>query len=260
MNNENENKSEQNKSLDTVAITKVLVDIKSTATKASLFGMSAFAMSLVILYNVASMQSQQNEIYTEAKSTILAVSPLAKGQIELNKKNPIYPTSGRAIAIAGSLSLLDIRPSDAQNYLMEVTEELKRDAEEQIFFTNVAAIGSPNVMVERVGDTKLKVFDKWVIDAGSEDSPLLSSFPRNPTLLMNHESVMYPKCEAGEVPILVYAKATKNNASWLEEPKIFEDDKLNRWVVLFGDLEPMDKTAFDRRLLVITDCNKSESQ
>jgi hypothetical protein len=241
-----------------VDLNKQFIDIKSAVTRSIFFSIAAFGMCLFIVYNLAALQSQQNEIYSEAKSTILALSPIAKGVIEKKKNEFIYPNNSRAIAIAGSLSLLDIKLSSAKRFLMDVADELQRDELEHLFFVNASSYGSPNAMIELFDTTKLKVFDRWVIDTGSKDSPLLKSFPRNPIMIMNHESIMFPKCNDNEEPIMVYAKAIKDGVSsstWNAEPKIFKDDNLKRWIVRFNDLEPMDKTAFDRRLLVITNCN-----
>jgi hypothetical protein len=235
-----------------------LIDVKSAVSRSIFFSISAFGLCLYIIYNLAALQSQQNEIYSEAKSTILAVSPIAKEEIERRKNESIYPNNPRVIAIAGSLSLLDIKLSSAKRFLMDVSDELKQDEIEHHFFVNVASFGSPNAMVELFDTTKLKVFDRWVINTGSKDSPLLKSFPRNPIMLMNHESVMFPKCNDNEEPILIYAKAIKDgvpSSSWDVEPQIYKDDNLKRWIVRFDDLDPMDKAAFNRRLLVITNCN-----
>jgi len=235
----------------------------SNALKASIFALASFASTLIITFNLANLQSQQNEIYSEAKSTILAVSPIAKGEIERKKNESAYPINQRSIAIAGSLSLLDIKPHTAKSYLKNVSEELYRDDMEHQFFVNVASYGSPQAMVEVFATTKLKVFDRWIIDTGDESSPLLSSFPRNPTLLMNHESIAFPKCNNGDTPVLIYAKAIEKGtlaSDWSVEPKILRDDNLNRWIVYFDDLDPLDEAAFERRLLVITNCNTIESE
>jgi hypothetical protein len=240
-----------------VDLNQKLIDMKSAVTRSIFFSIAAFGMCLILAYNLAALQSQQNEIYSEAKSTILAVSPLAKVEIEKKKNESIYPNNSRAIAIAGSLSLLDIKLSTAKRFLMDVADELQRDELEHLFFVNASSYGSPNAMVELFDTTKLKVFDRWVIDTGSKNSPLLKSFPRNPIMIMNHESVMFPKCNDNEEPIMVYAKAIKDGVSsstWDAEPQIFKDNDLKRWIVRFNDLEPMDKAAFERRLLVITNC------
>jgi hypothetical protein len=258
----NENKQELSKDLplnvENIDINVKLSAMKSAITRSIFFSIAAFGASLYIVYNIAALQNQQNEIYSEAKSTLLAVSPIAKGEIERKNSESIYPTNPRAIAIAGSLSLLDIKFSSAMSFLSDVSDELKQDERERQFFVNVAAVSVPTSMVEVFDTTKLKIFDRWVVDTGSSESPLLNSFPRNPILIMNHETVIFPKCNDNEEPVIVYAKAIKDGvlgSTWDAEPTILEDNYLGRWIVRFKDLEPMDKAAFDRRLLVMTQCN-----
>jgi hypothetical protein len=233
---------------------KDIKDIKSSINRAIIFGCSAFAISLIIFYNMGITLKQQNETYSEIRVLSSAVLPFIKKNSVIGKTQLTYPTNPRAIAIAGSLSLLDIKPSTAKIYLSKVSKELERDEVEEQFFVNVVSFGSPSAMVESTGPTKLKIYDRWTIDVGSIDSPLLTSFPRTPTLLMNHESVGFPKCDEGKEPFLMYAKATSGVLDWVAEPEIKKDEKLKRWIVQFKDLKPMDVSAFDRRLMVITNC------
>ncbi len=228
---------------------------------AGLAGLTAFGASMLLWHNLGAIKSQQNEIYAEARSTITAVAPFAKEFMKqkIEADQDVYPNDPRVMSIAGALSLQGVELKDAQSYLDEVSTEAYLDSKAQVFFKTMAAYGNPLAMVQRTGDTEITLFDKWIIDFESPDSVLLEQFPRNPTLVMNHESVAFPDCVEGAEPFVAYAKATKRGVKWEGEPAIAKDVDLGRWIFTYPDLDPLDKAAFDRRILAVPNCRPIKS-
>lgn len=232
-----------------------------SSTRSTLFSIGAFMVSLYGVYLIAELDAKTDHIYSEAKSTMTAIGPMAIEKIEEDsiENRDIYPTDPRVMSIASTLLLRGVSLGDAKQYLEDVELEVALDSREQYFFKTMAAYGSPLAMVQRSGDKEITLFDKWKISFDSPDAFLLEQFPMNPTLVMNHESVAFPECVEGAEPYIAYAKATLEGQSWSDEPSVLRDDNLGRWIFTFGDIEPLDKAAFDRRVLAVPNCRLTET-
>ena len=231
-----------------------------STTRSTLFSIGAFMVSLYGVYLIAELDSKTDGIYSEAKSTLTALGPLAIDRAESQsiESRDIYPTDQRVMSIASTLLLRGVSLKDSKQYLEDVELEVALDSREQYFFKTMAAYGSPLAMVQRSADKEITLFDKWKITFESADAYLLEQFPMNPTLVMNHESVAFPECVEGAEPYIAYAKATLEGTTWEEEPSVIKDDNLGRWIFTFNDIEPLDTEAFNRRILAVPNCRLSE--
>lgn len=231
-----------------------------SSTRSTLFSIGAFMVSLYSVYLIAELDAKTDDIYTEARSTMTALSPMAldKNAEKALENRDIYPTDPRVMSIASTLLLRGVSLSDAKQYLEDVELEVAIDSREQYFFKTMAAYGSPLTMVNRTGDKEITLFDKWKISFASPDALLLEQFPMNPTLVMNHESVAFPECVEGAEPYIAYAKATIDGETWEDEPSVLKDEKLGRWIFTFSDIEPLDNAAFNRRILAVPNCRLTE--
>ncbi|WP_338853925.1 hypothetical protein WE348_20070 (plasmid) [Alteromonas macleodii] len=232
-----------------------------SSTRSTLFSIGSFMVALYSVYLIAELDAKTDAIYTEARSTMTALSPIAldKNAEKALESREIYPTDPRVMSIASTLLLRGVSLSDAKQYLEDVELEVAIDSREQYFFKTMAAYGSPLTMVNRTGDKEITLFDKWKISFASPAAPLLEQFPMNPTLVMNHESVAFPECVEGAEPYIAYAKATIDGETWEDEPSVLKDEKLGRWIFTFNDIEPLDNTAFNRRILAVPNCRLTET-
>ena len=229
---------------------------KDGVTRSILFSIGSFMVSLYAVYEIGAMKSQQTEILSEVKQSIMAIGPLSvkqQNEVAFDNRN-IYPTDPRVMSIASTLLIRGVSLEESRGYIEEVADEVVLDSTEQYFFKTMAAYGSPLTMVNRSGPKQITLFDKWKINFDSEDAYLLEQFPMNPTLVMNHESVAFPECVEGAEPFVAYAKATTEGEEWVGEPSVLRDDKLGRWIFTFGDIEPLDTAAFNRRVLAVPNC------
>lgn len=232
-----------------------------SSMRSTLFSIGSFMVSLYSVYLIAELDAKTDSIYTEARSTMTALSPIAldKNAEKALENRDIYPTDPRVMSIASTLLLRGVSLSDAKKYLEDVEIEVAIDSREQYFFKTMAAYGSPLTMVNRTGDKEITLFDKWKISFASPDALLLEQFPMNPTLVMNHESVAFPECVEGAEPYIAYAKATVDGETWEDEPSVLKDEKLGRWIFTFNDIEPLDNAAFNRRILAVPNCRLTET-
>ena len=56
-----------------------------------------------------------------------------------------------------------------------------------------------------------------------------------------------------------HATVTFDGETWEDEPSVLKDEKLGRWIFTFNDIEPLDNTAFNRRILAVPNCRLTET-
>lgn len=169
------------------------------------------------------------------------------------------PMNDRAIAVAGHIALQGL-PHDekSREYVHFMEKEIEADIKDLLFYTKFSMITGTNHVAELTDETTVKVFKEWEIKFTHANTPLLKQFPSAPFLAVNHEIIKQPNCENNDDAFIYWGKATRNKESWTEAPIIWDNKETKEWLIKFNDIEPLDKRAYDRRLLIIAGCKSDE--
>merc|ERR1712098_188680 len=85
-----------------------------SSTRSTLFSIGSFMVALYSVYLIAELDAKTDDIYTEARSTMTALSPIAldKNAEKALENREIYPTDPRVMSIASTLLLRGVSLSD----------------------------------------------------------------------------------------------------------------------------------------------------
>lgn len=171
-----------------------------------------------------------------------------------NGASQTFPNNPRVLGMAATLASDGIGINKITKYVHLIAPIVRDESARYEFLTAVGAMGNRSLIVKRIADRKLKIFDEWDVEFDNNEAFMLNNFPVAPFLAMNLEILPYPNCEAGKKPTLLYVKATKNGEVWASEPDIISDDDSARWVIRFKDITEFDKRSLNRRVVVSTSC------
>ena len=165
-----------------------------------------------------------------------------------------FPNNPRVLGMAATLASNGTSINKITKYVRLIAPIVRDESAKYEFLTAVGAMGNRSLIVKRIEDRKLKIFDEWDVEFDNNEAFMLNNFPVAPFLAMNLEILPYPNCEASKKPTLLYVKATKNGEVWVSEPDIISDDDSARWVIRFKDITEFDKRSLNRRVVVSTSC------
>lgn len=242
-----------------------LLEILNKTQVSSLFSMASFGAACWALMSLGPIGDKVNWIATDLNSLSVAVKPLIQFADKANQRNgdnpqALYPTDARTITVAATIAKRGVAIDDSKQYLEEVSRHMYQDQVMTVFMQNVAALGAPTAMV-RASEDSITLYGKWQIDINESNKALLESFPREPLLVMDNESIPFPSCPDGTKEHIVYTTAYEvGTDGWETTPVLHKDVELRRWTFMFDESRPLSTESFEKRLLVLPNCRVVEAQ